>query len=331
MDASQREQYDSANYAYFPATYLDNPIYATDSQYIANLDSYQGPLSKALKLGIWGVAGGYFEGAWDEAYNVYPAESVIVQPWWKKWLGADWGFEHNSVVHWFAMDELGIVRIYRELVCNHHTPEELGEKIANLCRDADGNQETYELFSLSHDAFAMRHDMNPIGLRIGKVLEKSGICTPKPSTKDKPGREQILYDYLKGRVKTGEVYNDSLARTEPVLAAKLQISDACDNLIRTIPNSPRDEKNREEIAEFLGDDALQASGYGLYAMFGKPAQKPIEMRIEERMQQIRRDEPQVTMTHQMMALERIKSEERGKTPHSFPIRRRINRWANKYQ
>lgn len=331
MDANQRGQYDKANYAYFPATYLDNPIYATDAQYISNLDSYQGPISKALKLGIWGIAGGYFEGAWDEAYNVYPAESVQIQPWWKKWLGGDWGFEHNSVIHWFCMDDLGIVRIYRELVCNHHTPEQLAERMIPLCRNENGELESYELFSLSHDAFAMRQDINPIGMRIGRVLSQAGIQAPKPSTKDKIGREQILYDYLRGRVKVGEVYNDAEARTEPVCVAKLQIADTCENVIRTIPNAPRDEKNREEIAEFLGDDALQSSGYGLYAMFGKPALQPVGMRVEQRVQQIRRNEPQVSDTHLMMAMANIKKEEESKSPKAFPMRKRFNRWGNKYQ
>lgn len=331
MDANQRRQYNAADYAYFPATYLDNPIYASDAQYIANLDSYQEQVAQALKHGIWGVAGGYFDGAWDEAYNVYVAESVHIEQWHKKWLGGDWGFEHNSAIHWFAMDDLGIVRIYRELIRNHHTPEELAEAMIPLCRTSDGELESYELFSLSHDAFAKRHDVNPIAHRIGRVLEAAGIVAPRESTKDKIGREQILYGFLKQRVKVGELFNDAENRTEPVLAAKLQIADTCANLIRTIPRAPRDEKNKEEIAEFLGDDALQSSGYGLYAMFGKPALQPVGMRVEQRMQQIRREEPQATDTHIMMAKTKIEKEETQKAPHSFPIRRRINnRCGNKY-
>src|SRR5215471_1694813 len=130
MDKNQRERYVADQYAYFPATYLDNPIYATDAAYIENLDSYRGPVSEALKLGVWGIAGGYFDGAWDEAYNVYQADAVAVQPWWRKWLGGDWGFEHNSAIYWLCTDDLGVVRCYRELVCNKHTPEELPERIA---------------------------------------------------------------------------------------------------------------------------------------------------------------------------------------------------------
>jgi hypothetical protein len=282
MDKGQRASYRPEDYAYFPATYLDNPIYANDENWIAGLDSYQAPIALALKMGKWGVAGGYFQGAWDEAYNVYPADSVEVAPWWKKWLGGDWGFEHNSAIHWFCIDDAGIVRIYRELICDHHSPEQLAERIVNMSVTPEGKPEKLELFSLSHDAFAERQDTNPIGVRIGRVLQKAGLPPPVPSTKDKPGRERILYDYLRERVRTGEVFVDAENKTEPVYAAKLQIADCCPNLIGTIPKAPRDEKNAEEIAEFRGDDSLQSSGYGLYAKFGSPSRKPLEMRVRER-------------------------------------------------
>lgn len=322
MDQNQRQRFKPEDYAYFPATYLDNPIYANDTRFLEGLDSYRGPVAQALKMGIWGIAGGYFDGAWDEAYNVYRAETVRPEKWWKKWLGGDWGFEHNSAIKWFCMDGLGIVRIYRELVCNHHTPEELGERIVSMSRDEDGNQETYEKFSFSHDAFAQRQDAQPIGLRISKVLTKAGLCSATSSTRDKPGREQILYDYLKGRVKVGEVFNDAEGRTEPVMAAKLQISDACPNLISTISTAPRDEKNMEEIAEFLGDDSLAGAGYGLYAMFGRPSKKPLDLRVKERLDA----EPNATINEKVLAQAKIIAEEKAKSPHSMPIRRRPRTW-----
>jgi hypothetical protein len=288
MDARQKAQYDKKDYGYFPATYLDNPIYANDAAYIANLDSYQEAISLALKMGIWGVAGGYFEGAWDEPANVYTAGTVKLEHWWRRWLGGDWGFDHNSVIHWFAQDDQGIVRIYRELVTNRKTPEELAELIVSMSGANDparpGALENYELFSFAHDAFAQKQDINPIGLRMGAMLQKAGLTAPSPSTKDKKGREQILYDYLKERVKIGEVHIAELNKVEAVRVPRLQISSDCENIIRTIPKAPRDEKNREEIAEFLGDDAIAAAGYGLYGMFGKPHRKPLELRIQERVQ-----------------------------------------------
>lgn len=324
MDAKQKEQYiaqrdgrgKSTLYGYFPATYLENPIYANDPHYIAQLDSYQGPISEALKFGKWGVAGGYFDGAWDEAENVYADGSVQMKPWHRKYLGCDWGFEHNSVVHWFFKDDFGIDRVYRELVCNRHTPEELAEKIAELSA-GDGD---YDLFSLSHDAFAQRQDVNPIGMRMGAVLAKHGIIHPTPSTKDKIGREQILYDLLKQRVKIGEVFNDQARCNEPVMVARLQIAQSCVNLIRTIPKASRDEKNRETIAEFLGDDALQSSGYALYAMYGDPNPKPRAVLQQERFAKLEDEKDQYGRPLSKTAIMMRQAFDKPIEPHHSPWR-----------
>lgn len=313
MDANQKAQYRAEDYEYFPATYLDNPTYASDEQYIRNLDSYQESVSKALKFGIWGVSGGYFDGAWDEPYNVYATDSVKCEYWWKRWLGADWGFDHNSAIHWFCMDDQGIVRIYRELICNRHTPEELAERIGKISQG-----EEYKFFVLAHDAFAQRQDANPIALRIGNALKPYGIPMPQPSTKDKQGREQILYDYLRARVRIGEIYNDNSGACEPIKVAKLQISEDCPNLIRTIEKAPRDEDNREEIAEFLGDDSLQSAGYGLYAMFGKPETIPHEVVIERKVEAAKFTDPTSEMIFRSVW---TKQEERKAKPVHFGRRR----------
>lgn len=287
MDSNQKSMYRPQDYAYFAATYLDNPIYAQDQQYIDALDSYQGPIAQALKHGIWGVAGGYFDGAWDEAVNVYgPFE---IPSWWKKWLGGDWGFDHNSAIHWFCEDEFGVVRIYRELIVNKHTGEDLARKICYMSKG-----EEYKGFWFSHDAFSERQEINTVGLRMGAAMREFGQIAPVTSTKDKKGREQILYDYLKKRITVGQD-----ADKNPIIVPKLQIAGpvidsngnpipgtGCPNLIRTIGIAPRDEKKSEEIAEFLGDDALQSSGYGLYGMYGKPNKKPAELVLRERAMQV---------------------------------------------
>ena len=144
---------------------------------------------------------------------------------------------------------------------------------------------------------------------------------PEPSTKDKRNREQILYDYLKSRVRTGEVYNDELGKAEPVKVAKLQISEECPNLIRTIETAPRDEDSSEEIAQFLGDDSLQSAEYGLYAMFGKPASIPAEEKAGQRMQELGITDPtQIAIWHSKLA-----KQEGRKTQQVRFARRRLTR------
>jgi hypothetical protein len=205
-------------------------------------------------------------------------------PWWKRWLGGDWGREHNSAIYWFCMDDDAITRIYRELVVNHHSPEQLGERMVQMSKGHDNRLESYEFFSFSHDAFAQRTDPNTIAVRIGRVLEAAGLCGPTISTKDKPGREQILYDKLRGRIRTSKHFTKPDGTLGFIVEPALQIADTCKELIQTIPRAPRDEDNVEEIAEFLGDDPIAGAGYGLYAKFGKPANKPLDVRVKERIQ-----------------------------------------------
>ena len=83
MDDSQKAAYNPNDYAYFPATYLDNPVYANDPQFLLNLAQYPLAFQEALKYGKWGAAGGYFRGVWDEAIHVFSRGDLDIKPWWK--------------------------------------------------------------------------------------------------------------------------------------------------------------------------------------------------------------------------------------------------------
>jgi hypothetical protein len=99
MDESQRAEYDPRDYAYFPATYLDNPVYANDEKFLKILNSYPAAIRDALKFGKWGLAGGYFAGAWDPDANIYDLDEFTIDPWNKRWVSTNWGFEHWAVTH----------------------------------------------------------------------------------------------------------------------------------------------------------------------------------------------------------------------------------------
>jgi hypothetical protein len=283
MDEHQRSQYRPEDYEYFPCTYLDNPIYANDPTFIAQLESYPAAIRDALKHGTWGLVGGYFSGAWDPAVNVYPAGSVEIKPWSEKWMSGDWGFEHQSAIYWHAIDELGVIRTYREFVTRHESPETLAESIARHSYDEGGKIPAYRGFFFSHDAFAQKSDANTIALRMGRVLAQHGLPQPSEASRDKIGREQLMYQLLRKRTRVGED-----AEGHPIEVPAWQISDACPKLIDCIPAAPRDEADPEKIAEFLGDDPLQGAGYGLYAKLGRPSKVPKEVQLAERLQAVDR-------------------------------------------
>lgn len=292
MDDAQRALYDPRQYGYFPCTYLDNPVYANDPQFLANLMQYPKAIREALMNGSWDVVGGYFYGAWDPAENVYghvDDEGTMTgylqpEPWHRRWISGDWGFEHYSAIYWHYLDDFGVLRTYKERLVKHHDPEMLAELIVKDSRDPDGSMPDFIAFPFSHDAFADQttksYGANPnaVASRMSKALKMAGLPQAVNSGKDAIGREQTMYNMLRKRVWGGERGPDS----EQVLVPAWQISADCPRLIACIGSAPRDEKRIERIAEFAGDDPLQGAGYGVYYIAGKrAADKPYEVRLAE--------------------------------------------------
>jgi hypothetical protein len=271
MDKEQKAFYRPSDYAFFPCTYLDNPKYANDPQFLANLMSL--PLGKreAFMNGSWDVVGGYFEGAFDMAENVDP-DNAQPKHWNRRWLSGDWGMAHNSAIYWHFMDDYGVFQTYKELVINRLDPEELAEMIIKESIHADGKMPRFESFAFSHDAFHEKTNKGQSHTVAGQMtpfLLKAGLPAPFNAGKDQVGRETTMYNMLRRRVPRGTLSNGM-----PAMVANWIISEDCPRLIECIGTAPRDDKNIEKIASYLGDDPLQGAGHGVYHVFGQPAEKP---------------------------------------------------------
>lgn len=282
MDEQQRRQYNPLHYSYFPCTYLDNPIYANDPQFLANLNNYPKAIRDALMFGSWDVVGGYFYGAFDSAENVCEPIEIDIKPWHRRWLSGDWGFEHFAAFYWHYMDDFGVVRTYKERLVKHHDPEMLAEMIVKESLGEDGKPLKFESFPFSHDAFADQttksYGANPnsVAQRMAKILRPYGLAMPFNSGRDKIGREQTMYNMLRKRIPAGK------SDGQPIKRPAWIISSDCPKLIDCIISAPRDEKKVEQIAEFLGDDPLQGAGYGIYWILGKPGMMSQEQMDREK-------------------------------------------------
>jgi hypothetical protein len=272
MDEDQRRAYNPADYAYFPCTYLDNPIYASDPSFLRNLESYPKAIREAMQFGVWDVVGGYFYGAFDEAENVCDPSECVAQPWHRRWISGDWGFEHWAAIYWHSMDDFGVVRTCKERLVKHHDPEMLAEMIIRESLDEDGRMPSFVSFPFSHDAFADQttksYGANPnsVAMRMGRILRQYPLPMPMNAGSDKLGREQTMYNMLRRRVTVGKT-----AEGAPIQRANWIISSECPRLIECIKMAPRDDVHKEKIAGFLGDDPLQGAGYGIYHILGSPA------------------------------------------------------------
>lgn len=315
MDEQQRREYNADDYIYFPCTYLDNPVFANDPNFLKGLEQYPELERNALKFGLWGLAGGYFSGAWDPNSNTYEDdpkqkdfdERSIPKPWHKRWMSGDWGFDANAANYWFFMDDFGVIRIYREYVTRREPPEELTESLILNSYDDDGRLPNIEHFYYSHDAFHQKSDTNTIAMRMGAKMRSAGLPYPVNSGTDKVGREQLFYQMLRKRITIGETHDQESGMAFPLTVPALQVAKSCKRLVNAIPLAPRDEGTdlgREKIAEFPGMDMIDGAGHGIYGRVGKPSDKPFNVRLAEELQGVPMEGPDKYIRH----LQAIKKE-----------------------
>jgi hypothetical protein len=288
MDDNQKLQYNPADYAYFPCTYRDNPIYASDPIFLKNLESYPAAIRDALKLGKWGLAGGFFRGIWDEAIHKYEHHSVELKPYWRRWISGNWGYEHPASYYKHCMDDQGLLYTYDELYVQHLHPEKLAESIGRWAQEPNDRgamaTPSFTSFAMSFDAWAskktatMGENTKSVAMRMAPILREWGVTQPHASTRDKTGRDTLMAELLAKRIRTSEDGDG-----HPIRMPAWRISDRCAQLTRVIPVTKRDEGNVEQ-AENIGDGSdspLQGCGYGLYDIFGGPAEKPLTVQKQE--------------------------------------------------
>lgn len=273
-------------------------------------------LRDAWLYGKWDVfQGQYFQNFRYEKDTV-DAESIRIQPWHKRWISGDWGFEHPACFHWHAEDENGQVTTYREFWSKGLGEAELGRKIGELSQGED-----IKSFFLSWDAFGKlnKATRKPITQLIAEELP-SNVAAPRPADAS-PGTRISGWRLMHQLFEAGQ----------------WKISRQCEKLIECLPTLVRDmQRNSEDVLKvdhtdnYIGDDPADSARYGLAEMVVL-VRKPLPIRVAERIEEIKRLEPAATDTHLMMARAKIEADERAKVPHAFPIRRRMNRWASKYQ
>lgn len=172
---------------YIPSTVTDNPYLMQDEGYLAWLEGLPEPTRSAWRFGDWDALGGqYFRdfrpkgplaGEPVEARHVIPAGSHPLQPWWTRWLGADWGYGHGYAVYGACQDPNGQIVVYRELCGNETGAIELGDRIARaFLPDIDmmsrANIAPAMNFWLSPDAFDKRDAVLTIAESIGAGIQR---------------------------------------------------------------------------------------------------------------------------------------------------------------
>ncbi|MGA8220945.1 MAG: hypothetical protein WB780_04765 [Candidatus Acidiferrales bacterium] len=332
------EAYEASDYDFISARVSDNPIYASDENYLKTLRALPTHLKRAFLDGDWDVFAGQCFDRFDYTRHVARAEAIDWKPWWPRWISVDWGFEHPAAVYWHAAapraagggaaaefeasavksaDGAGRVITYREYVTNRTPPRELAREIIKrsvLSRGVEPRgveatlgfpagcgreHEKIEAIYLSPDAFARRTDEASIAEQMGDIFAEAGFPRPIPADNDRVGGWMLMYQMLD--------------------AGEWLLTENCVELIRTIPILVRDTARIEDIEKMDGDDAADAARYGLksrYAARGGREHLPLESRLAAR---VTSEDPTVRAIQAMRA--RIEETRKGQ-PVSFRRRRR---------
>jgi len=289
------EQYDPADYAFIRATVRDNPIYATDQNYLKTLRALPRHLRQAFLEGDWNVFAGQYFDVFDLARHVARAEQLLLERWWPRWISVDWGFHHPAAVYWHAsrpsrpeggasQGGTGCTVTYREFVQNQLSPRMLAQAIV----ERSAGERIHEVW-LSPDAFAQRTSEATIAEQMGDVLAAAGLPRPSPADDDRVGGWMLMYQLLE--------------------SGQWIIADSCRQLIACLPTLTRDGTQVEDVLKTEGDDPADAARYGLKSRL-QPGRPPLEQRIAER---ITATDP----TSRAIQMQKALAEERRK---SQPVR-----------
>lgn len=273
---------------FIPAKVYDNPhLVERDPLYIKRLEQLPEVQRRQLLDGDWDVADGAAFPEWSRSIHV--VKSFMPPPHWRRWRGNDPGYTDPFAWYWFAVDEDGVVYVYREFTREPGSErltysEQAREVMArSFMRNEQGQDvpETPMFTVVGRDAFNAHPET---GKAITDYYREGGVVTciqpPRAKQTDRILRKAVLHEYLLP-------YHDGNLDKK---VAKLRVMDCCTKLIETLPDLVVDEKDAEKVAECSADHWFDALGYGLIAwharatdalMDDKPLGLPHPLRDED--------------------------------------------------
>jgi len=112
---------------FIPGTVLDNPIYATDPLYMAQLATLPEVLRRQLLYGDWNAGVGTALDELDEA--VHLVRPFKIPPDWRHFAGLDYGYAHWWVLCWMTVTEDGDVFVIDTVRGRRQKPPQVAERI----------------------------------------------------------------------------------------------------------------------------------------------------------------------------------------------------------
>lgn len=264
-------------FAFVQAKASDNPHLT--AAYYQNMLTLPKEMARKFAEGDWDTFEGQYFPEFDVAVGGRHVISAAqarerVQPWHRKWLSGDWGFDHPYSVYLHSQDETGRVTTIKES-WGRLTPEkELAHKVAAI---SVGHKPKSFVFSWDAGKLSTRSDPKfpkSISQLIGDNLPEG---LPKPHPADSSPGSRIAGARLMAQL---------------LEAGMWQISEDCPKLIECLPTLIHDPDNTEDVLKVdwsengIGDDPYDAARMGLQFMLGA-SQMPLQVQRERMLAEVR--------------------------------------------
>lgn len=212
---------------FLPAKVQDNTfLMRSDPEYVERLQLLDARSKKALLYGRWDL----FEGQYFEEFSpdIHICRPPDMPDWWRRYLAIDYGLDMLAAL-WIALAPDGTAWVYREVYQSGLIISEAAEAICQ----AETGEETILQRLAPPDLFNRRQET---GRSAVDIFAEHGLFFDKAMGERIPGWYAVK-EYL-------HPYFDE----QGIRTARLKISPACKNLIRTLPMLAADAKNPNDTA-----------------------------------------------------------------------------------
>jgi phage terminase large subunit len=200
-----------------------------DKKLIEDLAKTNPERYKVVGLGEYGIPGGtYFD---EFRKDIHVIEPFIIPDTWRRYITIDYGLDMLAA-YWIALSPQKQAYIYKELYQSNLIISEAAKAIRDMI-----NEPIYQILA-PPDLWNRRQDT---GKSAAQLFHENGV-TLIQSKNDRVQGWYCLKEWLKP-------YDSQDEQTgEEIKTANMKIFSNCHNLIRTLPQLQRDEKNPNDVA-----------------------------------------------------------------------------------